>query len=94
MEKALKFYCGTVGLKKAFELNDDMNRPWIVYLKIADDQFLELFYGGVHDPASNNVLINQPSQGKDYNYQCWSSDPDGNMIEFMMIDPRSPQVNS
>jgi catechol 2,3-dioxygenase-like lactoylglutathione lyase family enzyme len=52
MEKSLQFYCDKIGLKKAFEINDDQNRPWIVYLKIADGQFLELFYGGESDPAN------------------------------------------
>ncbi len=30
-------------------------------------------------------------QGKDLNYQCWVSDPDGNRIEFMQMHPESPQ---
>ena len=51
MEKTLHFYCNVVGFKKAFEINDDENRPWIVYLKIADGQFVELFYGGEADAA-------------------------------------------
>jgi lactoylglutathione lyase len=43
----------------------------------------------------NNVVIDiQPLQGKDHNYQCWVKDPDGNKIEFMQLDPRSPQMNS
>jgi catechol 2,3-dioxygenase-like lactoylglutathione lyase family enzyme len=49
MEKALDFYCATVGLKKAFELPDKSGNPWIVYLKICDGSFIELFYGGVKD---------------------------------------------
>lgn len=49
MEKAVDFYCGTVGFQKAFEIADDKGRPWIVYLKICDGAFIELFYGGVKD---------------------------------------------
>ncbi|ADH97818.1 VOC family protein [Salisediminibacterium selenitireducens] len=35
-----------------------------------------------------------PLRGKDFNEQCWVTDPDGNPIEFMAIDPRSPHVKS
>ncbi len=34
----------------------------------------------------------KPQQGKDGNWQCWADDPDGNAIEFMQIDPSSPQA--
>lgn len=49
MEKALEFYCGKIGLKKAFTLNTPEGGPWIVCLKIAKGAFLELFYNGVKD---------------------------------------------
>ncbi|MRH41602.1 VOC family protein [Aquibacillus halophilus] len=45
MDKALNFYCDVLGFKKVFELDRD-GEPWIVYLKICDYQFIELFYGG------------------------------------------------
>lgn len=35
-----------------------------------------------------------PRQGKDGNWQCWADDPDGNAIEFMQINPSSPQANA
>lgn len=34
----------------------------------------------------------EPLQGLDFNYQCWSHDPDGNPIEFMQIHLDSPQA--
>jgi catechol 2,3-dioxygenase-like lactoylglutathione lyase family enzyme len=40
------------------------------------------------------TLTAEPKRGKDFNYQCWTKDPDGNPIEFMQLDPRSPQSNS
>lgn len=46
MEKSLAFYCDILGFEKAFELNRPDGEPWIVYLKIAKGQFIELFYGG------------------------------------------------
>jgi len=35
-----------------------------------------------------------PKQGKDHNWQCWTRDPDGNPIEFMCLDARSPQAEA
>lgn len=121
MEKSLEFYCGAAGLKKAFEINDDSGKPWIVYLRVKNGQYIELFHNGARKPAANDkkagfmhmclevgdihktashlernhvVIDVRPSQGKDFNYQCRARDPDGNRIEFMQLDPRSPQMNS
>lgn len=33
-----------------------------------------------------------PKQGADFNWQCWTHDPDGNKIELMQLDPNSPQM--
>ena len=44
--------------------------------------------------ASGITLRIKPTQGKDGNWQCWADDPDGNAIEFMQIDPTSPQANA
>lgn len=49
MERALDFYCGKIGLKKAFVFDTPEGEPWIVCLKIAKGAFLELFYNGVKD---------------------------------------------
>lgn len=46
MERSLDFYCNKLGFEKAFEINGDNGEPWIVYIKVADGCFLELFYGG------------------------------------------------
>ncbi|MDR3119943.1 MAG: VOC family protein [Clostridiales bacterium] len=46
MDKAIDFYCGTVGFTKAFDLKNSEGKPWIEYLKICNNAFLELFYGG------------------------------------------------
>ncbi|WEK54727.1 MAG: VOC family protein [Candidatus Cohnella colombiensis] len=35
-----------------------------------------------------------PVQGLDHNWQCWAKDPDGNPIEFMQIDLKSPQAKA
>lgn len=50
MDAALRFYVNQLGLAHAFELHDDQDRPWIHYLKVAEGQFIELFYGGKPTP--------------------------------------------
>ena len=44
MKRSMEFYQDVLGLEKAFELKKDNGDPWIEYLKIADNQFIELFY--------------------------------------------------
>ena len=33
-----------------------------------------------------------PKQGADFNWQCWTHDPDGIKIELMQLDEKSPQM--
>lgn len=48
--------------------------------------------GTVESLRSQGVTIDvEPKQGLDLNMQAWITDPDGNKIELMQIDPRSPQ---
>ncbi|CAG7628020.1 VOC family protein [Paenibacillus allorhizosphaerae] len=121
MERSLQFYCGVLGCKKAFELHNDKGEPWIVYIKVCEGQFIELFYGGENKPEAvprpigfnhlclevddihaiaahlkkNGITLDvEPKRGKDGNDQCWVKDPDGNRIEFMKLNPGSPQLNS
>ena len=44
MEKSLDFYINVVGLKKHFTLKTPTGDTWLIYLKIDEEQFLELFY--------------------------------------------------
>lgn len=47
MGKSLHFYADILGFKKLFELKRPVtDEPWIVYLKVKENQFIELFYGG------------------------------------------------
>ncbi|CAM2864028.1 VOC family protein [Paenibacillus sediminis] len=50
MDKSLHFYCDVLGFTKAFEIENDEGQPWIVYIRVAGLQFIELFYGGQHKP--------------------------------------------
>ncbi|MEK3888316.1 VOC family protein [Bacillus sp. FSL K6-3431] len=63
MDKSLHFYCEILGFKKLFELNTADNEPWIVYLKVCEGQFIELFYGG-----SENVTMDDTTIG--YSHLC------------------------
>lgn len=116
MERSLDFYCNKLGFTKAFELNQSNGEPWIVYLKVADGNFIELFYGGVEgekererhicfevediQETANQLKKNgvhlevDITQGKSLNYQFWIKDPDGNWLEFMEMNPESPQMKS
>lgn len=52
LDRALAFYCGTLGFREAFRLDRDGEpSPWIVYLQLAEGQFLELFPGGEGEVA-------------------------------------------
>ncbi len=57
MEATLDFYCNKLGFKKAFEIADDNNNPWIVYVKIRDGQFIEFFYDGLKEQKSNFMHV-------------------------------------
>lgn len=48
MDRSIQFYESGLGFKKKFVLYDDANNPWIVYLQVSKDQFIELFYA--HEP--------------------------------------------
>ncbi|HSU79340.1 MAG TPA: VOC family protein [Candidatus Angelobacter sp.] len=57
MERSLAFYCEQLGFLKAFEIHDDHDEPWIVYLKVCEGQFIELFYGGKTKPEQVEAPI-------------------------------------
>lgn len=80
MEQSLHFYCDIAGLEKAFEIHDDNDKPWIVYLKICDGEFIELFYDGVKDPNTRYApdLIG-------YHHFCLEVDNIQEMAERMKI---------
>jgi len=44
MARSLDFYQNILGLEKAFDLKKEDGTPWIEYLRVADNQFIELFY--------------------------------------------------
>jgi lactoylglutathione lyase len=119
MDNSIDFYTRVLGFRKVFDIpNKDTGEPFIVYIHIHKNMFLELFYGGTvkHEWAGNligfnhiclecsdiNTVLKQVEnagwpimhplkKGGDSNLQAWITDPDGNRIELMQIDPESPQ---
>lgn len=116
MDKTLDFYCNKLGFERAFDLDTDEGEPWIVYVKVAEQSFLEFFYDGseekknqldhicfeVDDINEAAKLVKdkgipfaqEVAKGKDNNYQFWIQDPDGNWLEYMEMQPDSPQMSS
>lgn len=51
LDRSLDFY-GKLGFPEFLRLNNADGRPWIVYLKVTDQLFLELFPGGTGEPVA------------------------------------------
>ena len=45
LEKSIDFY-NRIGFPEMLRLNNDEGKPWIVYHRVTDDLYLELFPGG------------------------------------------------
>jgi len=117
MKASLAFYCDLLGFPHVQAYQRE-GKPWIEYVKVAKERFIELFHAGegqdfyetipsfshicltvkdIHqlEKALNDAgwPIDSPiRQGKTGNSQLWAKDPDGNRIEFMQINPDSPQA--
>ncbi|HVG49514.1 MAG TPA: VOC family protein [Rubellimicrobium sp.] len=66
---SLEFYAGKLGFRAMMRLDKPDGSPgvWLVYLRITDDQYLELFPGGEGDraPGWNDTAINHICLGVD-----------------------------
>ncbi len=60
VERSVDFYGNKLGFKEMMRLNHDDGRLWLVYFRLTDDQFLEIFPDGEGDrtPGWNQVSIN------------------------------------
>ena len=58
-DRALEFYVAKLGFSEMFRLDRD-GRFWIIYLRVTDDQYLELFSDAIGDraPATEGVGLN------------------------------------
>ncbi len=59
-EETLDFYTRVLGFDKMFELNDDNGQLWIVYLRVNDNAYIELF------PRSGEA----PPRSGSYSHLC------------------------
>jgi lactoylglutathione lyase len=63
LEQTLDFYCNKLALREVFRLEREGEpSPWIVYIQVAHNQFLELFPGAQGEIPSRN--------GTGYNHFC------------------------
>jgi lactoylglutathione lyase len=60
LEKSIAFYTETMGFPEMFRLHHDDGRVWLVYLRITDEQYLEIFPEAIQDraPEPDNNGIN------------------------------------
>ena len=59
VERTLDFYSGRLGFAEILRLHRDDGRLWLIYLRITDDQFLEIFpdaIGARAPPPETNGL--------------------------------------
>jgi len=64
VERSLDFYVNKLGFKEMMRLERD-GALWLVYLRITDDQFLEIFPFGDGGPAL-------PHETVGYNHMCFA----------------------
>jgi catechol 2,3-dioxygenase-like lactoylglutathione lyase family enzyme len=55
MAATLAFYADALGIHKAFSVERD-GQPAFEYLKVADGQYIELFYGGDGTPPAGALI--------------------------------------
>jgi len=103
IDAILAFYRDTLGFAEMFRMNRD-GKLWIVYLRITDTQFIELFPDGVgevpgrEDAAlaeleARGVPLSTPlRRGNSGSLQAWITDPEGNRVELMQMSPESYQL--
>jgi len=51
LDASLAFYAGKLGLPEMLRLHNDDGSVWLVYLRITDDVYLEIFSGAENDRA-------------------------------------------
>jgi len=60
VERTLAFYVGKLGCAEMMRLNKPDGSLWIVYLRVTDDQYIEIFPGAVGDrsPGWDAIGVN------------------------------------
>ena len=66
IDRSLDFYVNKLGFEEMFRLDKD-GSLWIVYLRVTDDQYVELFPGGEGERAPGTDAVG-------YNHICFTVD--------------------
>lgn len=83
MDITVRFYEEVFGFKKAFEMKrPETGEPWIVYIYVGRDQFIELFYGG-----KNTIPYDDANIG--FSHICFEVE-DIKAVEQSIIDHGAP----
>lgn len=67
VDRTLEFYSGKLGFAEMLRLHHDDGRLWLLYLRITDDQYLEVFPDAVGERAP-------PQDGNGLNHICLTVD--------------------
>ena len=73
IERSLDFYVGKLGFRELFRLDRD-DRLWIVYLRVTDSQFIELFPDAIGDRSP-------PAEAIGLNHLCLECDDIDGMLD-------------
>jgi lactoylglutathione lyase len=52
LDRSLDFYSNVLGFPEMMRIDHDNGTPWLVYLRVTDDQFIELFPGAETESTS------------------------------------------
>src|SRR5689334_14316546 len=67
LDASLRFYTGLLGFPEMLRLRRDDGSTWLVYLRITEDQYLEVFPGAETDRAPG-------WDANGMNHMCWTVD--------------------
>lgn len=67
LDRSLDFYVNKLGFDEMFRLNKEDGSLWIVYLRVTDDQYVELFPDGEGDRSPRTETVG-------YNHMCFTVD--------------------
>lgn len=87
--RTLDFYVGKLGFAEMLRLDRD-GKLWLIYLRITDDQYLEIFPEGEGDRAAEREAVG-------YNHMCLAvPDIEQTMreLETMGIQPIRPKIKA
>lgn len=76
LDKSLDFYVNKLGFPEMLRLKNEDGSTWLVYVRITDEQYLEIFPGAENDRAPG-------WNANGMNHMCWTIDDlDNLLLEF------------